>query len=639
MRALHATTALTLTLSCLACAGNPQPAVRPEVHPTLRSRIAVHLPWAAAGLTRREAAAHLLSRFAFGARPGEVERVAALGPDRWLEEQLQADLPEAGLTARLASYTTLTMPADQIVRTYPNDGMVRNEAKKAGAIPADTADLNTPLHGPAIVALALRTATLQNPPTIGERVAYGAPLAAPPDPEAEREKEVRALVEQYARSRGYHPQRELLDQLAAQKLLRAVYAENQLSEVMTDFWFNHFNVSQTNDRARPYLLSYERDAVRPLALGRFRSLLEATARHPAMLLYLDNAQSVAPGGAPTTFGDEMALAKTASPPGAKPAATTTAKSPAKPAPKPNPKAPGLNENYAREIMELHTLGVDGGYTQKDVVEVARAFTGWTVVPDETALGKIEQKMAAEEKIGGHGFRRSGGFLFRADTHDASPKEVLGHRLAASRGIEDGEDVLDLLAAHPSTAHHLAFQLAVRFVSDHPSPALVDRLAQVYTATGGDVRRVLVAIAESPDFWRPEARSAKIKSPFELAASALRALGADVTEPKPVLDWVARLGQPLYAYQAPTGYPDRAEAWVNTGTLLSRMNFGLQLASGKVKGLKVDSAALAELAEIARGSSLSGLVPPADLGPVKKGAATPDQQIAGLLLGSPAFQRR
>jgi uncharacterized protein (DUF1800 family) len=634
MRALHATTALTLTLSCLACVGNPQPAVRSSVRPT-RSRIEVHLPWAAAGLTRREAAAHLLSRFAFGARPGEVERVAALGPDRWLEEQLQADLPEAGLTARLASYTTLTMPEDRIVRTYPNDGMVRNEAKKAGAIPTDTADLQTPLHGPPIVALALRAATLQNPTTVAERVAYGSPLAAPPDPAAEREKEVRALVEQYARSRGYHPQRELLDQLAAQKLLRAVYAENQLSEVMTDFWFNHFNVSQTNDRARPYLLSYERDAIRPLALGRFRSLLEATARHPAMLLYLDNAQSVAPGGAATTFGDEMALAKTA----AKPAATTAAKPVAKPASKPNPKSPGLNENYAREIMELHTLGVDGGYTQKDVVEVARAFTGWTVVPDETALGKIEQKMAAEEKIGGHGFRRSGGFLFRADTHDASPKEVLGHRLAAGRGIEDGEEVLDVLAAHPSTAHHVATQLAVRFVSDHPSPALVDHLAQVYTATGGDVRRVLVAIAESPDFWRPAARSAKIKSPFELAASALRALGADVAEPKPVLDWVARLGQPLYAYQAPTGYPDRAEAWVNTGTLLSRMNFGLQLASGKVKGLKVDPAALAELAELARGSSISGLVPPADLGPVKKGAATPDQQIAGLLLGSPAFQRR
>ena len=482
-------------------------------------------------------------------------------------------------------------------------------------------------------------------PSIFERVALGAPLAAPPDPGAEREKAIRALLDSYAKSRGYHPQRELLDQLAAQKLLRAVYAENQLSEVMTDFWFNHFNVSETNDRTRPYLLSYERDAIRPFALGRFRSLLEATARHPAMLLYLDNAQSVAPGGTPTTFGDEMALAKAAA---AKPAAKPPAKLAAKPAPKspPNkpspqsaPKSPGLNENYAREIMELHTLGVDGGYTQEDVVEVARAFTGWTVVPDENALGKIEQKMAQEQKIGGHGFRKSGEFLFRADTHDASPKRVLGHLLPGGRGIEDGEEVLDLLAVHPSTAHHLATQLAVRFVSDHPSPELVDRLARVYTRTGGDLRRVIAALAESPEFWRPEARGAKIKSPFELAASALRALGADLTEPKPVLDWVARIGEPLYAYQAPTGYPDRAEAWVNTGALLSRMNFGLQLASGKVKGVKVDPAALAELAELARGSAGSAILMPLPAATPKKGGPTADQEVAGLLLGSPAFQRR
>jgi uncharacterized protein (DUF1800 family) len=659
MRALHATTALTLTLSCLACAGRPQPSTRPAV----RARIEVRLPWAAAGLSRQEAAAHLLSRFSFGARPGEVARVAALGPDRWLEEQLQADLPEAGLGARLASYPALAMPEGQILRTYPNDGMVRSEAKKAGVIPSDNifADNRAPLHAPSMSWLrwiprtgdwlreAPEGARPQEPtepgPSIFERVALGAPLAAPPDPGAEREKEIRALLGPYAKSRGYHPQRELLDQLAAQKLLRAVYAENQLSEVMTDFWFNHFNVSQTNDRTRPYLLSYERDAIRPFALGRFRRLLEATARHPAMLLYLDNAQSVAPGGTPTTFGDEMALAKAAA---AKPAAKSAANPPAKlaampapklspkPSPQPAPKSPGLNENYAREIMELHTLGVDGGYTQEDVVEVARAFTGWTVVPDENALGKIEQKMAQEEKIGGHAFFKSGEFLFRADTHDASPKRVLGHLLPGGRGIEDGEAVLDLLAVHPSTAHHLATQLAVRFVSDHPSPELVERLARVYTATGGDIRRVIAAVAESPEFWRPEARGAKIKSPFELAASALRALGADVTEPKPVLDWVARIGEPLYAYQAPTGYPDRAEAWVNTGALLSRMNFGLQLASGKVKGVKVDPAALAELAH---GSARAAILLPLPAAPPKKGGPTPDQEVAGLLLGSPAFQRR
>jgi uncharacterized protein (DUF1800 family) len=636
MRALHATTALTLTLTCLACAGNPQPSTRPSARP----RIAVRLPWAQAGLSRTEAAAHLLSRFSFGARPGEVERVAAMGPDRWLTEQLEAGLPETDLSARLASYPALAMPESQILRTYPNDGAVRNEAKKAGWIPADD---KVPLHAPEIVTDAI-TAAATMPTTIPMRVALALPpppFTVPPDPAAEREKEVRALLELYARSKGYRPQRELLDELAGQKLLRAVYAENQLSEVMTDFWFNHFNVSQTNDRVRPYLLPYERDAIRPFALGRFRGLLAATARHPAMLVYLDNAQSVAPGGAPTTFDDEIALAKAAAKTAAQPIRPPAqpVKRPAAPKPPVPAKSPGLNENYAREIMELHTLGVDGGYTQRDVIEVARAFTGWTVVPDSNALGKIERKMAQEEKIGGHAFKRSGEFLFRADTHDAAPKLVLGHTLPAGRGIEDGEEVLDLLAAHPSTARHLATQLAVRFVSDHPSKQLVDRLAAVYTASGGDVRRVIAAIAESPEFWRPAARGAKIKSPFELAASALRALGADVVEPKPVLDWVARMGEPLYAYQAPTGYPDRAEAWVNTGSLLSRMSFGLQLASGRVKGVKVDPAVLAGFA---RGSAIQMPllpVPTPALQKPKKGTPTPAEEVAGLILGSPAFQRR
>ncbi|HEV7507001.1 MAG TPA: DUF1800 domain-containing protein [Thermoanaerobaculia bacterium] len=264
--------------------------------------------------------------------------------------------------------------------------------------------------------------------------------------------------------------------------------------------------------------------------------------------------------------------------------------PANPAP-PKP-APGINENYARELMELHTLGVDGGYSQTDVIEVARAFTGWTVMPVDTgAIGGISQKMDKERKAGGDAFRWQGEFLFRADQHDAGPKVILGQQLPAGRGIEDGEEVLDLLAAHPATAHHLAYQLAVRFVSDHPSPQLVDRLAGVYQQSGGDIRRVVRSIAESPEFWSPEARGSKVKSPFELAASAIRALGADVQVPKKALDWIARLGEPLYSYQPPTGYPDRNEAWMSSGTLLSRLNFGLQLASGKVAGVKVDLAAL------------------------------------------------
>ncbi|MFY9821046.1 MAG: DUF1800 domain-containing protein, partial [Thermoanaerobaculia bacterium] len=252
---------------------------------------------------------------------------------------------------------------------------------------------------------------------------------------------------------------------------------------------------------------------------------------------------------------------------------------------------GLNENYARELMELHTLGVDGGYTQQDVIEVARAFTGWGVMPPGKNREQAENRLARAEKAGGLGFHSEGEFLFRADQHDAGEKTILGTKFPAGRGIEDGEAVLDLLAANRATAKHIASQLAVRFVSDHPPQALVDRLTDVYLKTGGDSRRLLIAIAESPEFWSKDAVGAKVKSPFELAASALRATGSHLDDPKETLKWIGRMGQPLYAYQAPTGYPDRAEAWVNTGSLLNRMNFGLQLAAGRVKGVDLDLPAL------------------------------------------------
>jgi uncharacterized protein (DUF1800 family) len=626
-----ASTALILGLACVACAGNPRPQKATSSADTAKP---LHLPWGQAGLTRREAAAHLLSRFSYGARPGEVDAVAAMGPEVWLESQLAAKSYEPGLGARLASYPALDLSAAQLLCAYPADGSVRNEAKKDGLIPDDK---DRPKLNPAL----------------GE----------------EYEKQVRTDLADYAKKKGYHPEREILDQLSAQKLVRAVYAENQLEEVMTDFWFNHFNVSWTNDRTRPYLLPFERDAIRPNALGRFRSLLGATAHQPAMLVYLDNAQSVAPGGAPTTFGDEMEMArKLANPaPNVKPfvkrvylpppPAAVPKPQPAKPQPaKPQP---GINENYARELMELHTLGVDGGYSQADVIAVARAFTGWTVMPgDPGAVGGLAQKMEKERKIGGGAFRRQGEFLFRADQHDAGPKVILGQRFPAGRGIEDGEQVLDVLATRPATAHHLAYQLAVRFVSDHPSPQLVNRLAEVYQQSGGDIRRVVRAIAESPEFWSPEARGSKVKSPFELAVSAIRALGADVQVPKKTIDWIARLGEPLYSYQPPTGYPDRNEAWMSSGTLLSRLNFGLQLASGKLAGVKVDLAAFTAPQHPQSWQEAMNVYPPlllpetnadqdaavlarlaAASKPGVKGAPTPAQEVVGMLLGSPEFQRR
>jgi uncharacterized protein (DUF1800 family) len=539
-------------------------------------RAAVHMPWKQAGLTGRQAASHLLNRFAFGPRPEEVDAVVKLGLDRWFERQLGADLPDAKALDDLRDLPALRMSTAEILKTYPPAGVVLAQAKQAGILPDD-----------------VKRGDLK------KKAANG----ISPDDDADR-KALKEKLVAFAAEQGYRPEKELLGQLMTQKLVRAVASENQLAEVMTDFWYNHFNVSLTDNKARPYLLSYERDAIRPHALGRFRDLLEATAKSPAMLLYLDNAQSTAAPDEPTTMQDEMSnrprlrarfggsggngmgngggrglLAARRNPPAGEPDAAAAKR----------PKAQrGVNENYARELMELHTLGVDGGYTQADVVQVARVFTGWTILPlQPKAREAAENRLARAQRAGGLGFREEGDFLFRADQHDAAEKTVLGTRLPAGRGIEDGEAVLDLLAAHRATARHLATQLAVRFVSDHPPQALVDRLTGVYLQTGGDVRRMLIAIVDSPEFWSRDAVGAKIKSPFELAASALRATGGEIIDPRELLKWITRMGQPLYAYQAPTGYPDRADAWVSSGSLLNRMNFGLQLAANRVKGVSVD----------------------------------------------------
>ena len=529
---------------------------------------AIRMPWKQAGLTEKQAAAHLLNRFAFGPRPGEVDAVVKMGLDRWFERQLAAGLPDNKLQEDLQDLPALGMSTTQILETYPPTGLVLLQAKQAGVIPED-----------------VKKGDLKK----GE--------------DAEKREALKAKVLAFAAERGYHPEKELLGQLMTQKLARAVESENQLQEVMTDFWFNHFNVSLTDNKARPFLLSYERDAIRPHALGSFRDLLEATAKSPAMLVYLDNAQSSAAEDEPTTMQEEMGRrtrqrAGMERPGFGRRGALGMRGLPARSA-QGDPKDPmkrvkprGVNENYARELMELHTLGVDGGYTQQDVVQVARAFTGWTILPVQPrAREAAETRLARAGKAGGLGFHQEGDFLFRADQHDAAEKNILGTRLPAGRGIEDGEAVLDLLAANHATARHISAKLAVRFVSDHPPQALVDRLTDVYLKTNGDVRKMLTAIVEAPEFWSRDAVGSKIKSPFELAASALRATGGDVIDPRETLKWIQRMGQPLYAYQAPTGYPDRAEAWVNTGSLLNRMNFGLQLAADRVKGVSVDLPAL------------------------------------------------
>lgn len=569
--------AAALTLTAILAIAFALPALEREKprEPSIR------LPWKEAGLSEREAAAHLLNRFAYGPRPGEVEAVVKMGLDRWLERQLAAGLPDRDLERRLDKLPALDMSAAEIARTYPPPGLLLMEARQAGVI---------------------REGDMQELENVEE------------GDKRERRREVMRWAEQ----QGYRSQRELAGQLMAQKVWRAVESENQLAEVMTDFWFNHFNVSMTDNQSRGYLLSYERDAIRPNALGEVRDLLGATARHPAMLLYLDNAQSTANEGSPTTFERRM---------------------PRRQREETRRRPTGLNENYARELLELHTLGVDGGYTQQDVIEVARAFTGWTIMPAGPRREQAERRLAMARRAG---FEREGEFLFRADVHDSGAKTVLGKKLPAGRGVEDGEEVLDLLAVHPSTAKHLATKLAVRFVSDKPSPALVDRLAAVYLKSGGQVKPVLEAIAESPEFWGSVGE--KIKSPFELAASAVRGLDADVSDPRETLRRIADMGQKLYAYQAPTGYPDRAEAWVNTGSLASRMTFGLDLAAGRVRGVDFElNGETGSRDEMLR-SWAGRLLPGRDLEPAlalmePKLEGTAAEQVVGVILGSPEFQRR
>jgi uncharacterized protein (DUF1800 family) len=520
---------------------------------------AVHLPWQEAGLSERQAAAHLVNRFAFGPRPGEVDAVVKMGLDRWFERQLAASLPDRAVEEKLRFLPALEMSTREIARTYPPPGIVLYQAREAGILPdgKDRKDLR--------------------------------------ELKDEERSALRDKVRSFAVEKGYRPQKELMGQLMTQKLLRAVESENQLAEVMTDFWFNHFNVSSTDNKSRAYLLPYERDTIRANALGRFRNLLEATAKSPAMLLYLDNAQSAAAAGSSTTMEREMSGMNRRRGRGffgrGMLGRRGAGEQETQETPERRRRPRGLNENYARELLELHTLGVDGGYSQKDVVEVARAFTGWSILPAGRLRETAELRLARVQRVGGLGFHTEGQFLFRADQHDAGEKTILGVRFPAGRGMEEGQAVLDLLAGQRATARHLSRKLAVRFVSDDPPQPLVDRLAEVYLQTGGDIRKLLTKVAESPEFWSPEAIGAKVKSPFELAASALRATGGRISDPRESLKWVARMGQPLYAYQAPTGYPDRGEAWVNTGSLLNRMNFGLELAAGRVRGADLDLPAL------------------------------------------------
>jgi uncharacterized protein (DUF1800 family) len=388
----------------------------------------------------------------------------------------------------------------------------------------------------------------------------------------------RVLREFYQRNGLQRPQR-IVAELQASRILRAVYSERQLNEVMVDFWSNHFNVFANKGADRWLLTSYDRDTIRPNAMGKFSELLVATAKSPAMLFYLDNFQSVSPQAANARRAGRRN-------PGLAGLLRRGRRIEQNPVERPQPNAPqrmrrGINENYARELMELHTLGVDGGYTQKDVQEVARCFTGWTIFAPRGGGA------AAAALLGNAASESAGTFFFNARMHDDGEKVVLGQKIPAGGGIKDGLRVIETLARHPSTAKFIAYKLVRHFVADTPPPSLVDRVAATFTKSDGDIRETLKALFFSPEFNSPQAYRAKVKRPFELAVSALRTLGAETNGGPQLHQWIARMGEPLYGFQTPNGYSDTAESWVNTGGLLERMNFGLALASNRIPGTRVD----------------------------------------------------
>jgi uncharacterized protein (DUF1800 family) len=648
---------------------------------------------------------HALNRFTFGVRPSDVERVRTEGLDKWFDEQLHPEkIDDGAVESRLAPFRTLKMSTREMVENFPPPQVLKaiengrmsmphdpakkavyesrmaayqqrqqNKEDKAGvgkigennpemsvanAQPAtttqattDTKDTPTEMRAgnePGLTAEQRKQQKLREdamyadldtdrllklPPDdrykailkmpVEERLdlakIYKGPRAMQlvDDMKPEQRETVEAMIQPQA----------VLGELAEAKLLRAIYSNRQLDEVMTDFWFNHFNVFIGKGPDRYMVSAYERDVIRPHALGKFKDILAATAKSPAMLFYLDNWQSVGPNSELALYGPQQRGNRRGRF--------------ARPRPQQGKNRPsGLNENYAREIMELHTLGVDGGYTQKDVTELAKVLTGWSI--ERPQLG--------------------GGFKFNDRAHEPGNKYVLGHKIG-EHGEKEGEEMLDVLAHHPSTAKFISRKLAMRFVSDNPTQALVDRMADTFLKKDGDIREVLRTLFHSREFWAVDAYRAKMKTPFEFVASAARASGADIQNALPLVATLNHMGMPLYAMQPPTGYSMKAEAWVNSSALLNRMNFALQLASGKLPGTLLDpqglipgpapadsQAALAALEQ----SLLAGDVSPQTHAMMQKQLGDPqisqrrlddaDKKpnygaIAGLIMGSPEFQRR
>jgi uncharacterized protein (DUF1800 family) len=498
-------------------------------------------------LSPRDSALHVLNRLAYGPRPGDVDSVVRLGVQRWIDQQLQPErLRDDRLAERERAFKLLDYDREELAQRYADALRERRQMQREMAETVDT-----------------------------------------------------------MRPRGAGPMREFrelggeLQQLA---VVRAALSERQLYEVMVDFWTNHFNVFVGKGADRFLTPSYIEETIRPHALGRFEDLLIATAKSPAMLFYLDNAQSVAPGST-------SPLSRRRGGQGVR---------------------TGINENYARELMELHTLGVDGGYTQQDVIAVARIFTGWGI--ERPQLGAA--------------------FAFRDWAHDRGEKAVLAVRFPAGHGMDEGIRLLKLLAAQHATMHHVSRKLCARFVADEPPDGCVDAAVDAWHASGGDIRAVLRAIVTSPDFWTPQVVRAKVKTPFEFVVSAVRATGAQPDETPRLAQVVARLGQPLYLHAAPTGYPETQADWVNSGALLGRMNAAVALAAGRLPGVSTNLDAVvpltadrSQLTDLVNDRLLGGTMSPRTRAVILEQLAdvTDPQQAralaVGLALGGPEFQRQ
>jgi uncharacterized protein (DUF1800 family) len=609
-------------------------------------------------LTEDEAVLQALNRLGFGPRPGDLERVKELGLQKWIDQQLRPDsINDSALEARLDRFPTLKMSSSKLVGEFPQPQVAarregisieeygkEQQARMREGMRGNRAEADD--QGPMNAQIQAKFENMDSDANPAKGKGQG--------------KDEGGFGNQMFNYAEVHTPQRIVAELSMAKMTRAVYSERQLDEEMVDFWYNHFNVFAAKGADRWLITSYERDAIRPHAMGKFLDLLEATAKSPAMLFYLDNWLSADPAGWAKMQQEQQQRREMrhqrmggvfGGGPFGRPRFPQGQPAPANGnPPNSNPNDPntkgkrqqerGLNENYGRELMELHTLGVDGGYTQEDVINVAKAFTGWT----------IKQP------------RRDPEFLFEDRLHDKSTKTVLGHQIHGG-GMKDGEEVLNILARDPHTAHHISLEIARRFVSDDPPSPLVDRMARTFLKTDGDIREVLHTMIYSPEFWSKAVYRTKIKTPFELVVSATRAVGAVVDVPLMLVQWTNRIGQPLYQCEPPTGYSDKADAWVNTGALLNRMNFSLALTANRLRRAQVsvetllgDHAATDPHATLDRAvqALLGGQVSKQTRATLEMQLADPRilqaslddpvkqvdaAMIAGLVLGSPEFQRR